>query len=228
MTLTEKLLSLKDEKYQKFTSKLLPEINPDKIIGVKTPLIRNIAKTAEKDEAEAFLKELPHKTYEENNLHAFLIEKIKDFDYAVAKTEEFLPFVDNWATCDQLSPKVFKKHKSELLVYIKQWMASDKPFTVRFGTGMLLTHFLDDDFDTVYLDMAAKLRSDEYYINMMTAWFFATALAKQYDAALPYIENRRLDTWTHNKAIQKAIESYRVSDEHKEYLKKLKIKGERT
>lgn len=223
------LFSLQDKKYREFQIKLFPTVPSESVIGVRTPQLRLLAKRILKEgDATEFLKSLPHKYFDETQLHAFILSEIKDFDTCIGEVCRFLPFVDNWATCDQLSPKVFKKHKSELLVYIKQWMASDKPFTVRFGTGMLLTHFLDDDFDTVYLDMAAKLRSDEYYINMMTAWFFATALAKQYDAALPYIENRRLDTWTHNKAIQKAIESYRVSDEHKEYLKKLKIKGERT
>lgn len=220
------LYSLRDEKYRDFQLKLIPTAAPDTFIGVRTPELRALAKKlVRQDSIVGFLKSLPHKYFDENQLHAFIISEIKDFDTCIKEVCRFLPFIDNWATCDQLSPKVFRKHKSELLVYIKQWISSDKTYTVRFGTGMLLTHFLDDDFDARYLDMAAGIKSDEYYINMMTAWFFATALAKQYEAALPYIENRRLDAWTHNRAIQKATESYRVSEEHKQYLKKLKYKS---
>ncbi|MBO7519438.1 MAG: DNA alkylation repair protein, partial [Clostridia bacterium] len=205
--------------------KLFPTVTAQSVIGVRTPDLRKLAKLISKEPCcYEFLATLPHKYFDENQLHAFIISEIKDFKTCVDEVERFLPFVDNWATCDQLSPKVFKKHKVELLVYIKRWMASDKTYTVRSGTGMLLAHFLDEDFDTSYLDMAADIRSDEYYINMMTAWFFATALAKQYEASLTYIENRRLSNWTHNKAIQKACESYRVPDEHKNYLKTLKIK----
>ena len=220
------LFSLQDEKYRYFQAKLIPGAKADNFIGVRTPELRSLAKKLSREaDINVFLNDLPHKFFDENQLHAFIISEIKDFETCVAEVCRFLPFVDNWATCDQLSPKVFKKHKQKLLVYIKRWMASDKTYTVRFGTGMLLTHFLDDDFDTKYLGMAADIRSDEYYINMMTAWFFATALAKQYEATLPYIENRRLSNWTHNKAISKACESYRVPDNHKEYLKMLRIKG---
>ena len=187
--------------------------------------LRALAKELSREpDIGVFLNDLPHKYFDENQLHAFIISEIKDFDICIKEVDRFLPFVDNWATCDQLSPKVFKKHKKGLLVYIKRWIKSDKVYTVRFGVGMLLSHFLDDDFDKSYLDMAADICSDEYYINMMTAWYFATALTKQYESALPYIENKKLDVWTHNKAIQKACESYRVSDEHKNYLRQLKIK----
>lgn len=222
------LFSLQDKKYREFQVKLIPTAPKDIFIGVRTPELKKLAKRLSNEpECEEFLKTLPHKYFDENQLHAFLISGIKDFADCVDKVDRFLPFIDNWATCDQLSPKVFKKHKEELLVYIKRWMESDKTYTVRFGTGMLLAHFLDADFKPEYLDMAAAIRSDEYYINMMTAWFFATALAKQYDAALPFIRNRRLDIWTHNKAISKACESYRVPDERKKYLKTLKIKESR-
>ncbi|MBO4433769.1 MAG: DNA alkylation repair protein [Clostridia bacterium] len=226
--ITDKLFSLQDKKYHDFQLKLIPGANPATFIGVRTPELRAFAKELSREaDISVFLNDLPHKYFDENQLHAFILSEIKDFDNCIREVDRFLPFVDNWATCDQLSPKVFKKHKAELLVYIKRWMASDKVYTVRFATGMLLTHFLDEDFDKSYLDMAADIRSNEYYINMMTAWFFATALAKQYDTAVKYIENRRLDTFTHNKAIQKACESYRVSKEHKEYLKLLKIKESR-
>lgn len=224
----EELFSLRDEQYRDFQLKLIPSAAPDTFIGVRTPELRALAKRlVRQDGIGEFLCRLPHRYFDENQLHAFIISEIKDFGTCVKEVCRFLPFVDNWATCDQMSPKVFGKHKEELLVYIKQWIASDKTYTVRFGVGMLLAHFLDGDFSTEYLDMAAGIKSDEYYINMMKAWFFATALAKQYDAALPYIENRRLDVWTHNKAIQKATESYRVSEEHKRYLKKLKYKTEK-
>lgn len=222
------LFSLQDKEYREFQSKLIPTAPKDSFIGVRTPELKKLAKRISNEpECEEFLKTLPHKYFDENQLHAFVISGIKDFADCVDEVDRFLPFIDNWATCDQLSPKVFKKHKEELLVYIKRWMASDKTYTVRFGTGMLLAHFLDADFKPEYLDMAAAIRSEEYYINMMTAWFFATALAKQYDAALPFIRNRRLDVWTHSKAISKACESYRVPDEHKKYLKTLKIKESR-
>ena len=223
--ITDKLFSLQDKKYRDFQTKLIPDAKPDIFIGVRTPDLRAFAKELSREaDISVFLNDLPHKYFDENQLHAFIISEIKDFDVCIKEVDRFLPFVNNWATCDQLSPKVFKKHKTELLVYIKRWLKSGKTYTVRFSTGMLLTHFLDDDFDTSYLDMAANIRSDEYYINMMTAWFFATALAKQYEAALKYIENRRLDVWTHNKAIQKACESRRVSDQRKDYLRSLKIK----
>ena len=220
------LFSARDSKYRQFQIKLLPTVEPESIIGVRTPQLRAIAKRLIKEPVAAeFLKTLPHKYFDENQLHAFMISEIKDFGECVNEVCLFLPFVDNWATCDQLSPKVLGRHKAELSVYIKRWINSKETYTVRFGIGMLLAYFLDADFLPEYLDFVSAIRSDEYYINMMIAWFFATALAKQYDAALPYIENRRLDAFAHNKAIQKACESYRVPDEHKEYLRKLKIKA---
>ena len=171
-----------------------------------------------------FLEELPHQYFEENQLQAFIISRIKDLNECMENLETFLPYVDNWATCDQMSPKIFKKHKEELLMHVKEWIESDKTYTVRFGVGMLMEHFLDDDFDPVYPEMVAKLRSEEYYVNMMIAWYFATALAKQYELVLPYLEDKRLDDWVHNKAIRKSIESYRITDEQKAYLRTLKVR----
>lgn len=225
MEIKEQLFMLADEKYRDFQAKLIPTADKDRFIGVRTPLLRSLVKKVLKEPCcKDFLCSLPHKYFDENQLHAFIISEIKDFELCVEEVCRFLPFIDNWATCDQLSPKIFRKHKSELLVCIKRWIANDKTYTVRFGIGMLLSHFLDSDFDVSYLDMVSGIKSDEYYINMMIAWFFATALAKQYDTAIKYIENRKLDIWTHNKAIQKACESYRISDEHKKYLRSLKEK----
>ena len=173
-------------------------------------------------EYKDFLEDLPHKYFEENQLHAFIISGIKDLRECMEELEKFLPYVDNWATCDQMSPKIFKKHREVLFAHIKEWIRSDKTYTVRFGVGMLMEHFLDDDYDPKYPEMIAGLRSEEYYVNMMIAWYFATALAKQYESILPYIEQKRLDDWTHNKAIQKSLESRRIGDEQKLYLKSLK------
>ncbi len=219
------LFALKDEKYKEFQKKLIPTVDENTVIGVRTPVLRKYAKDVSgRPGAVIFMQTLPHEYYEENNLHGMLIETMKDYDECIAYLDEFLPYVDNWATCDLISPRVFKKHKDELLVKIKEWMASDKVYTIRFGMEMLMTHFLDEDFKPEYLGMAADVHSEEYYVNMMIAWFFATALAKQYEASLPYIENHCMDRWTHNKTIQKAIESYRITDEQKRYLKSLKIK----
>ena len=219
------LFALKDEKYKEFQKKLIPTVDENTVIGVRTPALRKYAKEVSGTPgAVIFMQTLPHEYYEENNLHGMLIETMKDYDECIAYLDAFLPYVDNWATCDLISPKVFKKHKGELLVKIKEWMASDRVYTIRFGMEMLMTHFLDEDFEPEYLDMVADVRSEEYYVNMMIAWFFATALAKQYEASLTYIENRRMDRWTHNKTIQKAIESYRITDEQKQYLRSLKIK----
>jgi 3-methyladenine DNA glycosylase AlkD len=176
-----------------------------------------------REDAGEFLRDLPHRYFDENQLHAFMISGIKDYGTCLEQVESFLPYVDNWATCDQLSPRVFKRHRQELLGEIRRWIASDRTYTVRFGLGMLMSHFLDEDFDPAFLDLAAGVRSEEYYIRMMAAWYFATALAKQYDAALPYIEDRRLEPWTHNRTIQKAVESFRVSPEQKDYLRSLRI-----
>ena len=222
----QRLFSLQDEPYRDFQVKLIPTIDPKTMIGVRTPALRKLAKELSKDpDITEFLTSLPHEYFDENQLHAFLISEIKDYKKCIAQTEKFLPFINSWATCDQLSPKVFKKHKQELLSHIQTWIRSEETYTVRFGIGMLMQHFLDEDFDPEYLELVAGIRSEEYYINMMIAWYFATALAKQYDAVLPYLEQKKLAPWTHNKAIQKARESYRVSAEQKEYLKSLKIKS---
>ncbi len=204
--------------------KIVPTTDPGSVIGVRTPELRNMAKEILKaGDYKDFLKELPHKYFEENQLHAFIISGIKDMNECMEQLEIFLPHVDNWATCDQMSPKIFKKHKEELLVHIREWIESEETYTVRFGIGMLMEHFLDEDFKPEYPEMVAKLRSREYYVNMMIAWYFATALAKQYEKVLPFIESKKLDDWTHNKAIQKSVESYRITEEHKKYLKSLKV-----
>ena len=221
----KELFALQDEKYRAFQVKLFPTLNPESIIGVRTPDLRSYAKKLLKQEEIAeFLSDLPHRYFDENQLHAFIISEMKDYERCIGEVKSFLPYVDNWATCDQMSPKVFKKHLPELLVCIIEWIRSDETYTIRFGVGMLLEHYLDDAFSLEYPEMVAGLRSSEYYVNMMIAWYFSTALAKQYEVILPFIENRRLDTWTHNKAIQKALESYRITPEQKEYLKGLKIK----
>lgn len=202
----------------------MPTVDPDTVIGVRMPALRKLAKDfAETPEAAEFLKALPHRYYEENNLHGLLISAMRDYDRAVAALDAFLPYVDNWATCDLIRPKVFQKHLPELLEKIQVWLASDHTYTVRFGLEMLMTCYLDDAFRPEYPELAAGVRSGEYYVNMMIAWYFATALAKQYDAALPYLRERRLDPWIHNKAIQKAIESCRVTGEQKAYLRTLKV-----
>lgn len=220
----KKLFELQDKKYRDFQCRLIPTLESTTIIGVRTPELRRYAKELVKQkEMQNFLHFLPHQYFEENQLHAFMISEIKDNKQCLEELNQFLPFVDNWATCDQLSPKVFKKNRSELIDQIKQWVCSDRTYTVRFGIGMLLEHFLDDDFDPIYLEMVSKISSEEYYIRMMIAWYFATALAKQYTKALLYIEEQKLDIWTHNKTIQKAVESRRITLEQKEYLRRLKI-----
>jgi len=217
------LFKMQDTKYGDFHAKLMPDIDRELVIGVRVPMLRKYAKDlSKKEEAAAFLSVLPHKYYEENNLHAFLIQGISDIDLLLAELERFLPYTDNWATCDMLRPKIFAKHKDRLLEKIYQWLASDHTYTVRYAIGMLLVHFLDEDFSPEYPKLVADVKSEEYYINMMRAWYFAEALAKQYDSILPYIENKVLDVWTHRKAIQKAIESFRITDEQKAYLRTLK------
>lgn len=222
----ERLFGLQDVKYREFSSKLTPTIDTEKVIGIRTPELRKLAREiAKMPESREFLKILPHFYYEENNLHGFLIEQIKDYEECMEEVEVFLPYIDNWATCDLISPKVFKKHLPELLEKIKEWMASEHTYTIRFGIEMLMRYYLEkDSFSEEYLEMVAAIRSEEYYVNMMIAWYFATALAKQYDATIPYMEQRKLDRWTHNKTIQKAVESYRVSDEQKVYLRSLRWK----
>ena len=221
----KELFLMQDRKYRDFQSRLMPTVDPERMIGVRTPALRKLAKEMGKSgDSTSFLAELPHRYFDENQLHAFLLSEMKDFPRCMEEVERFLPYIDNWATCDQLSPKVFRKHRKELLLRIPEWIRSKETYTIRFGIGMLMQHFLDEDFDPAYLEMVAALRSEEYYVNMMIAWYFATALAKQYDAALPLMENRRLSGWTHNKAIQKALESFRVTPEHKEVLRSLRIR----
>lgn len=223
MTIQEKLFELSDKEYAQFQSKLTPSISPDLFIGVRVPNVRKLAKEIfKKNEYRGFLEELPHKYYDENMLHGLLISEIKDYEKCIELTDKFLPFVDNWAVCDIMSPKIFKKNKEKLLEKIKEWTASKHTYTCRFGIEMLMSHFLDDDFRDEYLKIPAAVISEEYYVNMMVAWFFATALAKQWDSTIPYIENEELGVWVHNKTIQKARESLRISDEQKEYLKSLK------
>ena len=224
-TVQARLFELQDAQYREFHCKLIPNVNPETVIGVRTPELRKFAKAFSKEpEAAEFLQILPHKYYEENNLHGFLIEAMKDYNQVIHALDTFLLYVDNWATCDLMRPKVFGKHLPELREQIKIWMASGHTYTIRFGIEMLMTFFLDGQFQPEYLEWVAKVRSEEYYVNMMIAWFFATALAKQYDAALPYIQQHRLESWAHNKAIQKAIESYRITGEQKAYLRNLKVK----
>ena len=220
----DRLFAMADEKYRDFNSALIPNIDKSTVIGVRTPALRKFAKELSKTSyAAEFMKTLPHKYYEENNLHAYIIELKKDFDEALAFVRVFLPFVDNWATCDTFSPPVFKKNADRLLPEIKTWLSSEHVYTVRFALDMLMRCFLDQKFKPEYLRLAADVPTDEYYLHMMVAWYFATALTKQYDAALPYLQNRLLDKKTHNKAIQKALESRCISGEHKQYLKTLKL-----
>ena len=220
----KELFSMQDKEYRDFQCKLIPSRDIECMIGVRTPELRNFAKKLAKEgDYLDFLRDLPHRYFDEDQLHAFLVSEIKDYGRCLEELELFLPYVDNWATCDQMSPKVFKKHRQELLKEVKVWIKSKETYTVRFAIGMLMEHFLDEDFDPEYPKLVAKVRSEEYYINMMIAWYFATALAKQYDAVLPYLCEKRLDPWTHNKTIQKAVESYRITPEQKTYLKTLKI-----
>lgn len=218
------LFQLQDEAYRDFQGKLIPTIERDTIIGVRTPELRKLAKKlVKRDDVDEFLAVLPHLYFDENQLHAFLISEMKDFGRCMDNVCRFLPYIDNWATCDQLSPGIFKKYRKELLPYIREWIGSDRVYTVRFAVGMLMQHFLDQDFDLAYPELVAGIQTEEYYINMMVAWYFATALAKQYESVLPYIEGKRLDNWTHNKAIQKSIESRRITPEQKAYLRSLKV-----
>ncbi len=219
------LFSVSEEKYRDFNSSLIPEINKETVIGVRIPVLRKYASEIwASPETEKFLSVLPHKYYEENCLHGFLIENEKDYDRCVALLENFLPYIDNWAVCDTTNPKVLARDKARLIGLIRKWMSSEHTYTVRYGIGMLMRYFLDEDFREEYLDGVAEIVSSEYYIKMMQAWFFATALAKQYDAAVKYIERKKLDFQTHNMTIRKATESRRVSDEQKEYLRSLRVK----
>ena len=214
------LFELQDMAYRDFHSRLMPDIDKETVIGIRVPVLRKYAKSIAGTElAEKFIKELPHRYYEENNLHMMLITGIKDYARCLTEIERFLPYIDNWATCDFPAPKCFENHKEDLLPVIKRWIASSETYTIRYGIGMLMRLYLDADFDPEYLELVAGVKSDEYYVNMMIAWYMATALAKQWDAVIPYIEEHRMSDWVHRKTIQKAVESYRITDEQKKYLK---------
>lgn len=218
--LQQQLFVLQDEEYRDFHSKLMPNIPKEDVIGIRVPVLRKFAKEfAKSDEKEKFLKELPHRYYEENNLHMMLLVEMKDYDGCMQEMERFLPYINNWATCDFPAPKCFEKHKKDVLEHIKIWIKSSQTYTVRYAIGMLMRLFLENDFSAEYPQMVAEVSSEEYYINMMIAWYFATALAKQWDAVIPYIEQRKLSPWVHRKTIQKAVESYRITPGQKEYLK---------
>lgn len=221
----KQLFEMQDMKYRDFHTKLLPTVEKDRIIGIRTPMLRKFAtKFGKIKEAQEFLKILPHQYYEENNLHGLLIEQIRDYEEALKEIECFLPYIDNWATCDMIALKVVKKHLDVFINEILRWIEADRPYTIRFGVGMLMRYYLDESFQMEYPEKVAGISSEEYYVNMMRAWYFATALAKQYESILPFLEEKRLDVWTHNKTIQKAIESYRITPEQKEYLRTLRIR----
>lgn len=218
--LQKQLFELQDLKYRDFHSKLMPETDKETVIGIRTPVLRKFAKEfAGTSEAEAFLRQLPHRYYEENNLHMMLITGIKDYEKCMEEIQRFLPCIDNWATCDYPAPKCFARHKDQVLEEAKRWISSGETYVIRYGIGMLMRLFLDEDFSSEYLEMVAAVQSQEYYVNMMIAWYFATALAKQWDATVPYIEQHKLSDWVHRKTVQKAVESYRITPEQKEYLK---------
>lgn len=223
MSFKERLFEFQDKEYAAFQQKLTPGVPEETFIGVRVPQVRKLAKELIKEpEAESFLMELPHKYYDENMLHGLLISEVKDYEKCITLTDEFLPYVDNWAVCDIMSPKIFKKNKESLLIKIREWSVSKHTYTCRFGIEMLMSYYLDDDFKPEYLDIPAAVKSEEYYVRMMIAWYFATALAKQWEATIPYLEENKLGVWEHNKTIQKARESYRITDEQKQYLKTLK------
>ena len=221
-SIKERLFQLQDLKYRDFTAKLIPNIDKETIIGIRTPALRQLIKDIDQEEADAFMQQLPHHYLEENNLHGYMIANFKDFDCIIQALEKFFPYIDNWATCDTITPKVFKKNTDKLLPHIDKWLSNGETYAVRFGIRMLMAFYLDEKFKPSLLSKVANIRSEEYYINMMIAWYFATALTKQYTATVTYIEQRKLPEWTHRKAIQKARESRRISDEQKEYLNSLK------
>ena len=221
--LQQQLFALQDETYREFHSKLMPDINKEAVIGIRIPVLRRFAgEFAKKPEAREFLQQLPHQYYEENNLHMMLITAEKDYEKCLAEVERFVPYIDNWATCDLPAPKCFEKHKKELIAVIRKWLLSEKTYVVRYGIGLLLRLYLDADFDPAYLELVTAVQSEEYYVNMMIAWYLATALAKQWEETIPYLEERRLSEWVHRKTIQKAVESYRITKEKKEYLRSLR------
>ena len=223
MTLYDRLIKARDDTYREFQVKLVPNIPPETILGVRTPEMRKIAKEVfGSPDRDAFLNDLPHRYYEENLIHFFVISMIRDFDACVQAVDAFLPYVDCWPVSDQSTPKVFTRNHQRLLPHIRKWIASDSVYTARFGIRMLMNEFLGEDFREEYPELVASRKGEDYYLKMMIAWYFATALAKRYEETIPYFENRRLDAWTHKKAIQKALESYRVTDAHKEYLKSLR------
>lgn len=229
MTVIQKeITALADKEYQEFQSKLIPNIKSSSVIGVRVPALRLLAKRLYSElppaQISRFFDSLPHKYYEENLLHSFLIEQIKDWDECITRFEQFLPFIDNWAVCDTCHPKVFKKHTDQMLIKAKAWIKSDRTYTIRYGIDTFMTYFLDKEFDSSHLELVAQVKSDEYYVNMMQAWYYATALAKQWDDSIKIIQDKKLSVWVHNKTIQKARESFRVTDEHKEILLALKIK----
>ena len=222
--LQQQLFALQDETYREFHSKLMPDINKEAVIGIRIPVLRRFAgEFAKKPEAREFLQQLPHQYYEENNLHMMLITAEKDYEKCLAEVERFVPYIDNWATCDLPAPKCFVKHKQELLLMVKEWIASGETYTIRYGIGMLMRLYLDEDFKPEYADLVASVTSEEYYVNMMIAWYMATALAKQWDVIIPYVEEHRFSDWVHRKTIQKAVESYRITDEQKRYLRSLRV-----
>lgn len=224
MDVVSKLFSMKDDKFKKFHEKLIPTVSSDLVIGVRTPELRRFAAVFSKsEESKKFIESLPHIYYEENNLHAFILERIMDYDKLIQKTECFLPYIDNWATCDMFRPKAFVKNHDKLILKITDWMHSDKTYTVRYAIGLLISIYMDENFKSEHLEMVSQIKLEEYYINMMIAWYFATAIAKQYDFAISYITERRLDKWIHNKTIQKASESRRINSKTKDYLKTFKI-----
>lgn len=224
-SIQKQLFAMQDIKYRDFHSRLIPNINKENVIGIRVPVLRKYAKEISGSiEAEQFIKQLLHTYYEENNLHMMLITYIKDYDKCIKEVNRFLPYIDNWATCDFAPPSCFKKHRKELLSEIDVWINSEDTYTVRYGIGMLMRLYLDEAFDVKYVRKVAGVISDEYYINMMIAWYMATALAKQWDAVIPFIEDKKLHVWVHNKTIQKAVESYRITDEQKTYLKDFKIR----
>lgn len=220
----DKLLKLQDIKYKSFQERLIPNIDKNVIIGIKIPVLRKLAKEMIKDESYIeFLDSLPHVYLEENLLHAILVSELKDYDQCIFRLNLFLPYIDNWEVCDIISPKVFKNNNIKLIDEIKKWLNSKDEYIIRFGIEILMMYYLDDNFDISYHDLVSKIRSSDYYVNMMIAWYFATALAKKWDISIKYIEENKLDKWTHNKTIQKAIESYRITKEQKEYLRQLRI-----
>lgn len=223
MTLYERLIREQDEGYRAFQTKLVPNIPPETILGVRTPQLRTIAKEVfQSGERKAFLQDLPHRYYEENLIHFFVLSMVRDFESCVREVEAFLPYVDCWPVSDQATPKAFRKDHDKLLPYVKKWIASEQVYTARFGIRMLMNEYLGEDFREEYPELVASKRGEDYYLKMMVAWYFATALAKRYEETLPYLEEHKLEDWVHKKAIQKALESYRVTDEHKEYLKSLR------